>query len=124
MEQMLGAYAPSPDGSPYTKKFPEEESPSGMLARSGTYNVRSRVIDDDGQIYIGAFFFLGLRRFLARGSDGPRETVDCRYAAYTTQVLRDGTKGQLNVVCAVVPCTQVAVLIALHGTVAMPLMVL
>jgi len=52
LEQMLGSYAPAPDGAPLTKKFPEEESPSGMIARSGTYNVRSRVIDDDGQIYI------------------------------------------------------------------------
>jgi len=52
MEQMLGAYAPSPDGSPFTKKFPEEESPSGIIARSGTYNARSRVVDDDGQVYI------------------------------------------------------------------------
>ncbi|KAG8847559.1 hypothetical protein FRB91_011676, partial [Serendipita sp. 411] len=51
LEQMLGSYAPSPDGTPYTKKFQEEESPSGMLARSGTYTVRSRVIDDDGEIY-------------------------------------------------------------------------
>jgi Rho GDP-dissociation inhibitor len=54
LEQMLGSFAPAADGSPYTKKFPEEESPSGMIARSGTYHVRSRVIDDDGQIYIGA----------------------------------------------------------------------
>ncbi|PVG04542.1 rho GDP-dissociation inhibitor [Serendipita vermifera] len=51
LEQMLGSYAPSPDGSAYTKLFPEEESPSGLLARSGSYNVRSRVIDDDGHIY-------------------------------------------------------------------------
>lgn len=27
-----------------------EEAPSGMLAR-GTYNVRSRVVDDDGTVY-------------------------------------------------------------------------
>ena len=52
---MLGSYAPSPDGSPYTKDFEPEESPSGMLARSGTYNVRSRVMDDDKEIYIGSF---------------------------------------------------------------------
>ena len=53
LEQMLGSYAPSPDGTPYTKNFTEDESPSGMLARSGTYTVRSRVVDDDGEIYIG-----------------------------------------------------------------------
>ncbi|TDL29241.1 rho GDP-dissociation inhibitor [Rickenella mellea] len=51
MEQMLGSYGPSPDGQPYTKNFDPEESPSGMLARSGTYQVRSRVIDDDGEVY-------------------------------------------------------------------------
>ncbi|KAL5488267.1 RDI1 [Sanghuangporus weigelae] len=49
MEQMLGSYGPSPE--PYTKNFPTEESPSGMVARSGTYNVRSRVIDDDKEVY-------------------------------------------------------------------------
>jgi len=55
LEQMLGSYAPAPDGKPYTKNFTEEESPSGMLARSGTYNVRSRVVDDDGEIYAGEY---------------------------------------------------------------------
>lgn len=53
MEQMLGSYGVSPDGSPKSTNFPEEESPSGMLARSGTYNVKSRVVDDDGKIYAG-----------------------------------------------------------------------
>jgi Rho GDP-dissociation inhibitor len=51
LEQMLGSYGPSPGGEPYTKNFEPEESPSGMLARSGTYSVRSRVIDDDGEVY-------------------------------------------------------------------------
>ncbi|KAF9008912.1 immunoglobulin E-set [Cyathus striatus] len=51
LEQMLGSYGPSPDGQPYSKNFEPEESPSGMLARSGSYNVRSRVIDDDGEVY-------------------------------------------------------------------------
>lgn len=55
LEQMLGSYAPHPEGQPYTKLFQEEESPSGMLARSGAYNVRSRVIDDDGEIYAGEY---------------------------------------------------------------------
>ena len=50
---MLGSYAPAP--TPYTKNFEPEESPSGMLARSGSYNVRSRVVDDDGEIYAGPF---------------------------------------------------------------------
>ena len=51
LEQMLGSYAPSPDVTPYTKNFGVDESPSGMLARSGTYHVRSRVVDDDGEVY-------------------------------------------------------------------------
>ncbi|KAJ3517559.1 hypothetical protein NLJ89_g426 [Agrocybe chaxingu] len=51
LEQMLGSYGPSPTGEPYAKNFDPEESPSGMLARTGTYNVRSRVVDDDGEVY-------------------------------------------------------------------------
>ncbi|KAI0722829.1 rho GDP-dissociation inhibitor [Earliella scabrosa] len=51
MEQMLGSYGPHPKGEAYIKNFDPEESPSGMLARSGTYHVRSRVIDDDGEVY-------------------------------------------------------------------------
>jgi len=44
MEEMVGSYGPSADL--YTKKFPLEEAPAGMLAR-GTYKVKSRFIDDD-----------------------------------------------------------------------------
>jgi Rho GDP-dissociation inhibitor len=55
LEQMLGSYGPSPDGKPYTKVFDPEESPSGMLARSGKYEVTSRVLDDDGEVYAGMF---------------------------------------------------------------------
>jgi Rho GDP-dissociation inhibitor len=51
LEQMLGSYGPHPTGEPYTKNFDPEESPSGVLARSGSYNVRSRVVDDDGGVY-------------------------------------------------------------------------
>lgn len=47
---MLGSYGPQPE--PFTKVFASEESPSGMLARSGTYVVRSRVIDDDNTIWL------------------------------------------------------------------------
>lgn len=50
---MLGSYGPHPNGEAYTKNFDPEESPSGMLARSGTYSVRSRVVDDDGEVYAG-----------------------------------------------------------------------
>ncbi|KAH7103049.1 E set domain-containing protein [Auriculariales sp. MPI-PUGE-AT-0066] len=49
LEQMLGSYGPKPE--PYTKIFDPEESPSGVLARSGTYIVKSRVADDDGEVY-------------------------------------------------------------------------
>jgi hypothetical protein len=61
MEQMLGSYGPSPNGEVYTKNFDPEESPSGLLARSGSYNVRSRVVDDDGEVYAGLWFFQGLK---------------------------------------------------------------
>jgi Rho GDP-dissociation inhibitor len=50
---MLGSYGPHPQGDAYIKNFEPEESPSGMVARSGSYNVRSRVVDDDGEVYAG-----------------------------------------------------------------------
>lgn len=50
---MLGSYGPSPDGKPYTKTFDPDTSPSGILARSGAYNVKSVVLDDDGEKYAG-----------------------------------------------------------------------
>ena len=49
LEEMVGSYGPS--ATPHEKRFPTEESPSGMLART-TYAVRSRIVDDDGNIYI------------------------------------------------------------------------
>lgn len=49
---MLGSYGPHPQGEAYIKNFDSEEAPSGMLAR-GSYNVRSRVVDDDGEVYAG-----------------------------------------------------------------------
>jgi Rho GDP-dissociation inhibitor len=49
---MLGSYGPA--NEPYTKNFDPEISPSGLLARSGSYQVRSRVIDDDGDVYAGS----------------------------------------------------------------------
>ncbi|KAJ6629134.1 immunoglobulin E-set [Mycena sp. CBHHK59/15] len=51
LEQMLGSYGPHPKGEAYTKNFDSDTSPSGMIARSGTYNVKSRVVDDDGEVY-------------------------------------------------------------------------
>lgn len=55
LEQMLGSYGPHPQGEPYTKNFEVEESPSGLVARSGSYHVRSRVVDDDGEVYAGLY---------------------------------------------------------------------
>ncbi|WVQ71940.1 hypothetical protein IAR50_001482 [Cryptococcus sp. DSM 104548] len=49
-EAMLGSYGPQEQ--PYEKIFASEESPSGMLARSGSYVVRSRVIDDDATVWL------------------------------------------------------------------------
>ncbi|KDN52758.1 putative Rho GDP-dissociation inhibitor 1 [Tilletiaria anomala UBC 951] len=49
LEEMIGSYGPRPE--PYTKRFITEEAPSGMLARSGTNVVRTRIIDDDGTVY-------------------------------------------------------------------------
>ena len=51
LEQMLGSYGPRQE--PYSKDFDPDESPSGLLARSGSYNVKSRVVDDDGEVYAG-----------------------------------------------------------------------
>lgn len=49
LESMIGSYGPSSDL--HVKRFVSEESPSGMLARSGSYLARSRVIDDDGTVW-------------------------------------------------------------------------
>ncbi|EPQ27639.1 uncharacterized protein PFL1_04777 [Pseudozyma flocculosa PF-1] len=49
MEEMIGSYGPRAE--PYEKKFASNEAPSGMLARSGTNTVRSRVVDDDGNVF-------------------------------------------------------------------------
>ncbi|PFH60728.1 hypothetical protein XA68_10484 [Ophiocordyceps unilateralis] len=45
--EMIGSYAPNTvKQTTYTKKFQEEEAPSGMLAR-GHYNAVSSFVDDD-----------------------------------------------------------------------------
>ena len=61
-EAMLGSYGPRE--AAYTKivsrhrivladhQFASEESPSGMLARSGSYVVKSRIIDDDQHVWL------------------------------------------------------------------------
>ncbi|GAA5887963.1 hypothetical protein JCM6882_000817 [Rhodosporidiobolus microsporus] len=50
LESMIGSYGPSAD--PVVKRFVTEEAPSGMIARSGTYTVRSRILDDDKNVYV------------------------------------------------------------------------
>ena len=48
MEEMIGSYGPRAE--PYEKTFASSEAPSGLLAR-GNYSVRSRVVDDDGNVF-------------------------------------------------------------------------
>ncbi|OCH90722.1 4-hydroxybenzoate polyprenyl transferase [Obba rivulosa] len=76
MEQMLGSYGPHPKGEAYTKNFDPEESPSGMIARSGTYNVRSRVIDDDGEVYaaLQSIYHGSLKSYVSRQFLRPTST--------------------------------------------------
>ncbi|CAK7206701.1 rho GDP dissociation inhibitor [Sporothrix eucalyptigena] len=50
--EMLGSYAPSTDKQPlYTKRFQEDEAPSGMLAR-GHYVASSSFVDDDKKTHL------------------------------------------------------------------------
>ncbi|KAI2467173.1 immunoglobulin E-set [Annulohypoxylon bovei var. microspora] len=50
--EMLGSYAPSTEKQPlYSKRFQEEEAPSGMLAR-GHYNATSSFVDDDKKTHL------------------------------------------------------------------------
>ena len=45
---MIGSYGPRPEL--YEKTFASSEAPSGMMAR-GNYSVRSRVVDDDNNVF-------------------------------------------------------------------------
>jgi len=46
-QEMIGSYAPNTEQNPvYTKRFAEEDAPSGMLAR-GHYTAVSTFVDDD-----------------------------------------------------------------------------
>ncbi|KAM0273530.1 hypothetical protein ACHAQH_008302 [Verticillium albo-atrum] len=50
--EMLGSFAPNTDKTPtYTKRFQEEDAPSGMLAR-GHYNATSSFVDDDKKTHL------------------------------------------------------------------------
>lgn len=51
-QEMIGSYAPNTDKNPiYSKRFAEEEAPTGLLAR-GHYTAASTFIDDDGKVHL------------------------------------------------------------------------
>lgn len=50
LETMLGSYSPSE--TPYENKFPLDEAPGGHPMARGHYDVRSRFIDDDGNVHL------------------------------------------------------------------------
>ena len=51
-QEMIGSFAPSTKDTPeYTKRFAEEEAPSGMLAR-GHYEASVRFADDDNRTHL------------------------------------------------------------------------
>jgi Rho GDP-dissociation inhibitor len=50
VEAMLGSY--SADPTPRSTEVVSDEFPSGMVAR-GTYTVTSKVVDIDGQVWLG-----------------------------------------------------------------------
>ncbi|MES1913154.1 MAG: hypothetical protein MHM6MM_005371 [Cercozoa sp. M6MM] len=58
-EEMLGGFPPRKEVYEYT--FPEEEAPSGMLAR-GTYTARTVMSDDDGDTHISFEYQLAIKK--------------------------------------------------------------
>lgn len=58
---MIGSYGPK--DKPHEAKFLTEESPSGFMARSGSYEVRSKIIDDDGVTRAGEFYVVIIAPF-------------------------------------------------------------
>ncbi|QRV76439.1 Rho GDP-dissociation inhibitor [Ceratobasidium sp. AG-Ba] len=60
LEQMIGSYGPKPETQSVT--FITEESPSGMIARSGTYEVASRVYDDDKRTHADFVWYFKLAK--------------------------------------------------------------
>ncbi|KZO92143.1 rho GDP-dissociation inhibitor [Calocera viscosa TUFC12733] len=49
MDAMIGSYTATE--TPYTKQLASEQAPKGVVARSGTYHARSRVVDDDKEVF-------------------------------------------------------------------------
>ncbi|QRV91275.1 Rho GDP-dissociation inhibitor [Ceratobasidium sp. AG-Ba] len=60
LEHMIGSYGPKEE--PYTVRFMTEESPSGLIARSGTYEVKSRVYDDDKNLHADFTWYFKLAK--------------------------------------------------------------
>ncbi|MFF3228329.1 hypothetical protein ACFYV7_36425 [Nocardia suismassiliense] len=50
-EAALGSFDAAPGTQPYVRKLDPDESPSGLQARSGFYEVRSRILDDGNGVY-------------------------------------------------------------------------
>jgi hypothetical protein len=67
---MLGSY--SADPNPRSTEVISDDFPSGMLAR-GTYNVRSKVVDIDEQVWLGASILRIAR--MARQNNGQRSRL-------------------------------------------------
>ncbi|EJT97744.1 E set domain-containing protein [Dacryopinax primogenitus] len=49
LDAMIGSYTAGE--APYRKQMHTESAPSGLIARSGSYTARSRVTDDDKEVY-------------------------------------------------------------------------
>ncbi|KXS15890.1 E set domain-containing protein [Gonapodya prolifera JEL478] len=58
-EEMIGSYGPQ--AAPYVKKFLPDDAPKGMAFR-GTYEVRSRFIDDDKQVHLDFTWFMSIKK--------------------------------------------------------------
>jgi hypothetical protein len=71
---MLGSY--SADPNPRSTEVISDVFPSGMLARA-TYNVTSKVVDIDGQVWLGASILRIAR--MARQNNEWSNGLDCKW---------------------------------------------
>lgn len=53
MEEMIGSYGPQAAVPYFVKDFDPATAPSGLIARSGQFSMRSRILDDDGKVHAG-----------------------------------------------------------------------
>lgn len=51
MEEMIGSYGPQAAVPYFVKDFDPATAPSGLIARSGQFSMRSRILDDDGKVH-------------------------------------------------------------------------